>query len=103
MMPDRPTDTAVSAGRDALKQRCRNGRPPWAAQVAELYFSGTTAAFVLHGNTYDYVRIGDGADATVRRRSRNSWPSSSLAAGRWSSTTISAAASASSPGATSSG
>ena len=30
--------------------------PPWAAQLAELYFSGTTSAFVLHGNTYDYVR-----------------------------------------------
>ena len=30
--------------------------PPWAAQLADLYFSGTTAAFVLHGNTYDYVR-----------------------------------------------
>ena len=37
--------------------------PPWAAQLAELYFSGTTAAFVLHGNTYDYVRMGDAADA----------------------------------------
>ena len=61
MMPDRPTDTAVSAGRDALKQRSK-WSTPWAAQVAELYFSGTTAAFVLHGNTYDYVRIGDGAD-----------------------------------------
>jgi AAA+ superfamily predicted ATPase len=33
--------------------------PPWAAQLAELYFSGTTSAFVIHGNTYDYVRIGD--------------------------------------------
>ena len=30
--------------------------PPWARQLAELYFSGTTAAFVLHGNTYDFVR-----------------------------------------------
>jgi AAA+ superfamily predicted ATPase len=37
--------------------------PSWAAQLAELYFSGTTAAFVLHGNTYDYVRMGDAADA----------------------------------------
>ena len=25
--------------------------PPWAAQLGELYFSGTTSAFVLHGNT----------------------------------------------------
>jgi AAA+ superfamily predicted ATPase len=33
--------------------------PPWAAQLADLYFSGTTAAFVLYGNTYDLFRIGD--------------------------------------------
>ncbi|HEY2433577.1 MAG TPA: ATP-binding protein [Vicinamibacterales bacterium] len=32
--------------------------PPWATQLADLYFSGTTAAFVLHGNTYDVFRIG---------------------------------------------
>jgi len=32
--------------------------PAWASQLAELYFSGTTAAFVLHGNTYDVFRIG---------------------------------------------
>jgi AAA+ superfamily predicted ATPase len=38
--------------------------PPWAAQLADLYFSGTTAAFVLHGNTYDLFRIGD--EATPR-------------------------------------
>ena len=37
--------------------------PPWASQLADLYFSGTTAAFVLHGNTYDLFRIGgDGPD-----------------------------------------
>jgi AAA+ superfamily predicted ATPase len=35
--------------------------PPWASQLADLYFSGTTAAFVLHGNTYDLFRIGDEA------------------------------------------
>jgi AAA+ superfamily predicted ATPase len=34
----------------------------WAKQLAELYFSGTTAAFVLHGNTYDLFRLGDGDD-----------------------------------------
>ena len=62
MMPDRPIETAVSAGRDALKQRSR-WSTAWAGQIAELYFSGTTAAFVLHGNTYDYVRIGETADA----------------------------------------
>ena len=31
--------------------------PPWANQVADLFFSGTTAAFVLHGNTYDLFRM----------------------------------------------
>ena len=36
--------------------------PPWASQLADLYFSGTTAAFVLAGNTYDLFRIG-GDDA----------------------------------------
>jgi SpoVK/Ycf46/Vps4 family AAA+-type ATPase len=34
--------------------------PAWAAQLADLYFSGTTAAFVLHGNTYDLFRVGGG-------------------------------------------
>lgn len=33
--------------------------PSWASQLADLYFSGTTAAFVLHGNTHDVFRIGD--------------------------------------------
>ena len=32
--------------------------PAWASQLADLYFSGTTAAFVLCGNTYDLFRIG---------------------------------------------
>ncbi len=30
--------------------------PAWAAQLADLYFSGTTAAFILHGNTDDLYR-----------------------------------------------
>ncbi len=34
--------------------------PAWAAQLVHLYFSGTTAAFVLHGNTSDLVRNGGG-------------------------------------------
>jgi AAA+ superfamily predicted ATPase len=37
--------------------------PPWAAQLADLYFSGTTAAFILHGNTYDLFRSGTGDEA----------------------------------------
>ncbi len=31
--------------------------PPWAAELAQLYFSGTTSMFVVHGNTFDYVRV----------------------------------------------
>jgi AAA+ superfamily predicted ATPase len=42
--------------------------PSWASQLADLYFSGTTAAFVLHGNTYDVFRMGtDQADKGVGR------------------------------------
>jgi len=37
--------------------------PSWASQLADLYFSGTTAAFVLHGNTYDLFRIGGDAES----------------------------------------
>jgi SpoVK/Ycf46/Vps4 family AAA+-type ATPase len=36
--------------------------PGWATQLADLYFSGTTSAFVLHGNTYDVFRIGSDGD-----------------------------------------
>ncbi len=31
--------------------------PPWAAKLAELYFSGTTSSFILHGNVFDLVRM----------------------------------------------
>lgn len=31
--------------------------PPWARQLADLYFSGTTCLFVLHGNVHDLVRV----------------------------------------------
>jgi AAA+ superfamily predicted ATPase len=37
--------------------------PAWASQLADLYFSGTTAAFVLNGNTYDLFRVADGEGA----------------------------------------
>ena len=33
--------------------------PPWALSMAEMYFSGTTSVFVLHGNTYDLVPLAD--------------------------------------------
>lgn len=37
--------------------------PGWARRLAELYFSGTTSTFILHGNVHDYVRSGEGEDA----------------------------------------
>jgi AAA+ superfamily predicted ATPase len=35
----------------------------WATELADLYFSGTTAAFVLFGNTYDFAPLGAGTSA----------------------------------------
>jgi len=37
--------------------------PAWTRQLADLYFSGTTAVFVLHGNTYDLFQLNGGGDA----------------------------------------
>jgi ATP-dependent 26S proteasome regulatory subunit len=34
--------------------------PAWAARLAELYFSGTTCVFVLHGNVRDLLPVSDG-------------------------------------------
>jgi AAA+ superfamily predicted ATPase len=39
--------------------------PPWAVQLAELYFSRTTSMFLLGGNTWDYVQTGPGAYGTL--------------------------------------
>src|SRR5262245_58120799 len=38
--------------------------PAWARSLAELYYSGTTCLFVLHGNVHDLIRCpsGDGAE-----------------------------------------
>ena len=40
--------------------------PDWARELAELYFSGTTCVFVLHGNVHDYVYAeqDEGGDGT---------------------------------------
>ena len=65
MMPD---TTSRHRSRHHEERQPRSARssdlpssfPAWAKQLAELYFSGTTSAFVLHGNTYDYVRSPGG-------------------------------------------
>jgi AAA+ superfamily predicted ATPase len=40
--------------------------PPWAHELAELYFSGTTCLFVLTGNVHDLIRCPDGDSDTYR-------------------------------------
>ena len=38
--------------------------PGWAKELADLYFSGTTSMFVLHGNVHDLIRCeGEGGEA----------------------------------------
>ncbi len=37
--------------------------PGWARRMGELYFSGTTSMFILHGNVQDFVPSGEEADA----------------------------------------
>lgn len=38
--------------------------PPWARELAELYYSGTISMFVLHGNVHDLVRsVGEDGKA----------------------------------------
>ncbi len=38
--------------------------PAWARELAELYFSGTTCLFILHGNVHDLMRLpGPGGDS----------------------------------------
>ena len=52
-------DKVLSAGE--AKELSRSDRlpdwfPEWAGELAELYFSGTTNVFLLHGNTFDFVK-----------------------------------------------
>ncbi|HMG57947.1 MAG TPA: hypothetical protein VK601_30805, partial [Kofleriaceae bacterium] len=53
-------DAKVLAGSDGITRATALPPhfPPWAGKLAELYFSGTTAMFVIHGNTFDVVRAG---------------------------------------------
>lgn len=62
-------DKAIGVGRDGDDARgvaaLPDWFPAWAGKLAELYFSGTTNTFVVHGNTFDFVRVG-GSDASPR-------------------------------------
>ena len=65
--PTAPADKTL-AGSDGVKRASALPAhfPPWAARLAELYFSGTTSMFVLHGNVFDLVRLGPGDAPDVR-------------------------------------
>jgi AAA+ superfamily predicted ATPase len=38
--------------------------PAWARELADLYFSGTTCMFILHGNVHDFIPCPDGEQTT---------------------------------------
>jgi AAA+ superfamily predicted ATPase len=64
MTPDHPdAGVMTKRGAEGALSGLPKWFPPWARQLAELYFSGTTAAFVLHGNTYDYVQVAEDGGA----------------------------------------
>jgi SpoVK/Ycf46/Vps4 family AAA+-type ATPase len=60
----KPTDEKTLAGTEGVTRASAlpPGYPRWAATLAELYFSGTTSTFLLHGNTYDVVKSGESGD-----------------------------------------
>jgi AAA+ superfamily predicted ATPase len=66
---------AAPAGKPVANRHAANlptWFPGWASQIAELYFSGTTSMFALHGNVHDFVRLagpreGAGGDEEVPR------------------------------------
>ncbi|MCA9678304.1 MAG: ATP-binding protein [Kofleriaceae bacterium] len=53
-----PGETKILAGSDGASRVTQLPAhfPPWATKLAELYFSGTTSMFLLHGNVFDVVR-----------------------------------------------
>jgi hypothetical protein len=104
--PTAPADKTL-AGSDGVRRTSAlpSHFPPWAGKLAELYFSGTTSMFVLHGNVFDLVRLGPADAADTRWGGLAEFLAEQLF-GRWdlcSSTTIWPAASAAWPAPTPSG
>jgi AAA+ superfamily predicted ATPase len=50
------TDKAAASGASPLP----DWFPGWSKELADLYFSGTTCLFLLHGNVHDLVRVPTG-------------------------------------------
>ncbi len=77
--------------------------PAWARELAELYFSGTTCLFVLHGNVHDLIRCPRRRQDDATATCRSSWPRRCSARGTSCCTTTWAAACGRWPAATPSG
>ena len=62
-MATEPTAVTAAASLPADERRSKrelpHWYPGWALSLADLYYSGTTSVFVLHGNTYDLVPLDD--------------------------------------------
>lgn len=56
MKPDRNEEAGVQ---NPLGMELPDWYPDWASRLAELYFSGTTSTFILHGNIFDPVLVVD--------------------------------------------
>ncbi len=64
--PTLKPDLHIAAAPVPPGRRLPDWYPDWAEELADLYFSGTTSVFVLHGNVHDLVYCpsgGDGEDA----------------------------------------
>lgn len=59
---DLATDAAQSTA-VGPRSRLPDWHPSWARELADLYFSGTTCVFVLHGNVHDLIRCPQADDA----------------------------------------
>jgi ATP-dependent 26S proteasome regulatory subunit len=54
------SEIAPAAAADAtprLAEKLPAWYPPWARELADLYFSGTTCVFVVHGNVHDLICV----------------------------------------------
>jgi AAA+ superfamily predicted ATPase len=58
-----PTVSSHAASRRPRRGELPLWYPPWALVLADIYYSGSTSVFALHGNTYDLVPLNDPAAA----------------------------------------
>ena len=76
-MPPRSSPPAKAA---SAAERLPAWYPAWARELADLYFSGTTCLFILHGNVHDLVHCPTAAKTPIA-----AWPSFSprRSSARW--------------------